>query len=192
MLNDTPDDRLHPHHHAVQFYGTDQSLFVTVAGFLAEGLVAGQPAIVIATATHRIAILEHLCGRLIDCEKAIRNGDLVLLDAEATLDLFMVDDEPDGELFEQNVGRLVDQAINGRQRTILRAYGEMVDVLWKGGQTAAAIRLEMLWNQLAQTHAFSLLCGYSMGHFYKDASQSDIRRQHTHVISDSGEHITLH
>jgi hypothetical protein len=68
----------------------------------------------------------------------------------------------------------------------------MVDVLWKGGQTAAAIRLEMLWNQLAQTHAFSLLCGYSMGHFYKDASRSDIRRQHTHVISDSGEHITLH
>jgi hypothetical protein len=184
MLNDTPDDRLHPHHHAVQFYGTDQSLFVTVAGFLAEGLVAGQPAIVIATATHRIAILEHLCGRLIDCEKAIRNGDLVLLDAEATLDLFMVDDEPDGELFEQNVGRLVDQAINGRQRTILRAYGEMVDVLWKQGRSDAAIKLEILWNKLAMKYSFALLCGYAMGSFYKQTKQlEDVIAQHSHVIA---------
>ena len=52
---------------------------------------------------------------------------------------------------------------------------------------AAAIRLEMLWYQLANTHQFSLLCGYSMGHFYKDAAYDDICTQHTHVISVEGE-----
>jgi hypothetical protein len=60
-------------------------------------------------------------------------------------------------------------------------------VLWKDGQTVAATRLETLWNQLAQTHAFALLCGYSMGSFYKDAAQREICQHHTHIVSDSGD-----
>ena len=61
----------------------------------------------------------------------------------------------------------------------------------EGWREYAAIRLEMLWNELANTHSFSLLCGYSMGHFYKDTGQHDICRQHTHQITDSGDRITL-
>jgi hypothetical protein len=67
----------------------------------------------------------------------------------------------------------------------------MVDVLWKDGLTAAAIKLEMLWNRLANTHDFSLLCGYAMGQFYKDASVDDVCRHHTHLVSDSGEAARL-
>jgi len=63
----------------------------------------------------------------------------------------------------------------------------MVDVLWKSGQKEAAIRLEILWNQLANTQAFSLLCGYAMGHFYKDANFQEVCRHHTHVVSADGE-----
>jgi hypothetical protein len=62
----------------------------------------------------------------------------------------------------------------------------MVDLLWKDGLTVAAIRLEVLWNQLAMTHDFSLLCGYAMGNFYKDAEIEDICRQHSHAISAEG------
>ena len=62
----------------------------------------------------------------------------------------------------------------------------MVDVLWKQGQEAAAIRLEMLWNKLAMTHDFSLLCGYAMGNFYRDAGRAAIHHQHTHVLGDAG------
>ena len=69
---------------------------------------------------------------------------------------------------------------------MVRAYGEMVDVLWQNGQDVAAIRLEMLWNKLAATQAFSLLCGYAMGTFYKDSGLSDIHRQHSHVVLDQG------
>jgi hypothetical protein len=64
-----------------------------------------------------------------------------------------------------------------------RACGEMVDVLWQDGLRAAAIRLEMHWNQLAMTHDFSLLCGYAMGSFYKDAGMRDVCAQHSHVIA---------
>jgi len=80
-------------------------------------------------------------------------------------------------------------ATQRHRRTIRRNLAEKG---LSGAWIAAAIRLEMLWNQLAQTHSFSLLCGYSMGHFYKGVRQQDIHRQHTHLVADSGEHITLH
>jgi hypothetical protein len=42
----------------------------------------------------------------------------------------------------------------------------------------------MLWNDLARTFNFSLVCGYSMGNFYKDAAVEEICRLHTHILSD--------
>lgn len=179
-----PTDNLHDHHHAVQFYGSDQSLYATVAGFLGEGLLAGQPAIIIATPEHAASVEEHLSRKLIDCLRARQNGDLVVLDAEETLDLFMVGDTPDPTLFEDNVGRMIQQALSGRP-TILRAYGEMVDVLWKQGRSQSAIALEILWNKLAVKHNFALLCGYAMGSFYKQTKQlEEIAAQHSHVVAD--------
>ena len=170
------------HEHVVQFYGSDRSLVATVAGFLAEGLVAGEPGIVIATTSHCASIITGLGERLIDCDRAVRNGDLILLDAEATLDLFLVEDTPNSELFEENVGRLIQQATNGR-RTTVRAYGEMVDVLWKQGRAEVAIKLESLWNALALKYNFTLLCGYAMGSFYKQTAKlEEVIAQHTRVI----------
>lgn len=171
-------------HHAVQFYENEESLYTTVAGFLSQGLVDGQPAIMIATASHREAILEHVKGRLVDVELAQRKGGLVVLDAQQTLSRFMVDGMPNREAFNASVGRLVDDLVKARSgNTMIRAYGEMVDVLWKDGKEDAAIRLEMLWNQLAQQYGFALLCGYAMGHFYKQTGRfEEVCRQHAHVV----------
>jgi hypothetical protein len=178
--------RTHAHHHAVQFYGNDQALVTTVAGFISEGLIAGQPAIVIATPAHSVAILEELGRRLIDVQHAKHIGDLVCLDAEETLDTFMAGSLPDPGAFRKNVGDALDQALGGRVRTPVRAYGEMVDVLWKKGRADAAIKLEILWNELAATHSFQLMCGYSMGNFYKQAEYFEqVCQQHTHVVSDA-------
>jgi hypothetical protein len=94
----------------------------------------------------------------------------------------MVGDTPDADLFEQNVGIVVKQVLDGRGRAVVRAYGEMVDVLWKRGRSEAAIKVEILWNKLADKYSFALLCGYAMGNFYKQAKQlEDICALHTHV-----------
>ena len=180
---------LYDHHHAVQFYGDDESLFTTVAGFLGQGFVDGHPGIIIATEDHRTAILDHLRGRLIDVDKAQQMGLLIALDAQQTLDLFMVHGSPDQQRFEASVGKLIAEVLDGREnRILIRAYGEMVDVLWKEGKPEAAIRLEMLWNKLAQRHGFALLCGYSMGNFYKETKGFEaICREHTHVVAPLAE-----
>src|SRR6266540_5132787 len=177
-------DPVHAHQHAVQFYSNEDVLFTTVAGFLSEGLVAGQPAVVIATEPHTQSILEHLSARFIDIERAKHFGDLIVLDAENTLATFMKDDEPDPMCFKRHVGDVIRQALGGRVRTPVRAYGEMVDLLWKQEKPEAAIKLEMLWNELATTHAFSVLHGYAMENFCKQTKQYEaVCAQHTHVIT---------
>jgi PAS domain S-box-containing protein len=70
----------------------------------------------------------------------------------------------------------------GRQ---LRAVGEMVVLLWNDGNSAAAVRLEELWNGLARTCTFSLFCAYPLSVFHgeKDSTRLlHVCSQHSRVI----------
>jgi DcmR-like sensory protein len=170
-------------HHAVQFYHDDTSLFTTVGGFLSQGLIEGQSAILIATELHRTGILDQLRARLIDVERAQEIGILTVLDAREALSQFMLGETPNARAFEASIGRLVGKMVKMSSGPV-RAYGEMVDLLWREGLHNAAIRLEILWNKLAATHGFALLCGYAMGSFYKETERQfeEVCRQHTHVM----------
>lgn len=173
------------HFHAVRFYDSVESLARMVAGFLAEGLMAKQPALAIATPDHSRAIEAALVANGWDVAALKANGELTVLDAEETLAAFMVDGMPDAAKFEAIATNALERACQGRTDCTIRAYGEMVDVLWKRNQSVAAIRLEMLWNKLATSRDFSLLCGYAMGNFLKDAEQRmDVCRRHTHLLMD--------
>lgn len=171
------------HFHAVRFYESKESLCRTVADFLGEGLALGQPALVIATPQHREALLHELRARRVDVDSGQAAGDLMLLDAREMLNTFMVGSMPDATSFKIHVPAAIDRLCRGRKDCTIHAYGEMVDVLWQDGQRAAAIRLEILWNQLAMTHDFSLLCGYAMGNFYKDAGMREVCAHHSHVVT---------
>jgi hypothetical protein len=175
------------HFHAVRFYEDSASLCRIVGDFIREGRAADQPAIVIATPGHQAGILKRLEHLGTDVAASQRNGDLVLLDASETMASFMTDGMPNQDRFHAVMTEIIEKVHRGRQDCTVRAYGEMVDLLWQAGIHAAAIRLEMFWNQLANTHQFSLLCGYSMGSFYKDAAYEDICGQHTHLVSVDGE-----
>jgi hypothetical protein len=175
------------HFHAVRFYDSKESLCRIVAEFLGAGFITGQPGLVIGTPEHRAAIVHELQSRHFDVDGMQAAGDLLLLDARETMSSFMVDGVPDGQRFKDRMTTAIEEVSRGRTDCTIRAYGEMVDLLWKDGHTVAAVRLEMLWNKLAMTHDFSLLCGYAMGNFYKDASVNEICQQHTHLIGADGE-----
>ena len=174
-------DRERPFH-AVRFYDSKASLCRIVAEFLCEGLAAGQPALVIATAPHRQTLIAELRAGAVDVDALQQGGDLLLLDARQVLASFMFDGMPDRARFRTSVTTAFDRLCRGRQGCAIRAYGEMVDVLWQDGHADAAIRLETLWNELAITHDFSLLCGYAIGSFYKDAGMREVCAQHSHVV----------
>lgn len=176
------------HFHAVRFYENATALGRIVAEFLGEGLAQGSAGLLIGAPDHISTIEEALYRRGFDVARLKREGDLTVADAEATLRAFMIDGMPDGHLFRATMAPILDGIAVSRQSGVIRAYGEMVDVLWRAGQNVAAVKLEMLWNELARSHDFSLLCGYSMGNFYKSASIDEICEHHTHVVSADGDY----
>src|SRR3954470_2529659 len=73
------------HSHVVQFYENEHFHASAVADFLAEGFKAGAPVIIIATAEHRDAFISRLRSKGIDAARAVRTGQLQMLDAREVL-----------------------------------------------------------------------------------------------------------
>lgn len=174
--------------HVVQFCDDERVLTTAAAGFLAEGIAAGQPAIAFTTPARRVALAENLGHLGLDVAYLEAQSRLTILDARATLAAFMVGDMPDTQKFDHTVGAAVERLDAQHEGAVIRAFGEMVNLLWQDGNTRAAIRLEELWNQLATVHPISLLCSYAGGEFLAASGYADresITRLHTHVL-DSG------
>jgi len=180
--------------HDVQFYKTDQYLVDTVVSFLGDGIRAGQPIIVIATDTHRRAFVDTLMARNLDPDKLYSGQLAVWLDARETLAAFMEGSVPNRELFYATVGSVFERLVEKRYYLVVRAYGEMVDLLYKDGNIEGAIVLEQLWNELANQYKYSLLCGYCVDNFLHEAGVEGFRRVCDHhrgalPIESLGKHV---
>jgi anti-sigma regulatory factor (Ser/Thr protein kinase) len=141
----------------VHYYDDDARFGDVVGEHLAEGLAAGERVVAIVTRPHLRAIEQRLETR-VDVRSARASGMLETPDAMRTLELFMVDGSPDAERFREHVVRLLVEA--GRDGTRVRAFGEMVALLWEAGNVTGAIELEDMWNDLLRQEQFSLLCAY--------------------------------
>lgn len=149
--------------HLVQFYDSDAFLVKTVLEFVEPARQAGDAAIVIATRDH-LDLLQAMLGAATGAVRRDGRDHCVFLDARETLATFMVDGLPDEQRFIDVVGGLMRQVSDNGNRHV-SAFGEMVAVLYAEGNAEAAIRLEQLWENLAQQHRFSLLCAYPLGAF---------------------------
>lgn len=169
--------------HFVQFCEADSFLMNSLSEFIGAGLRAGDACIILATGHHREGLEERLKEEGLQIAAAQKQGLYVALDAAATLAEFMIDGWPDPVRFAEVIGNIISQAAQGQRR--VRVFGELVSLLWEGGNRAAAMRLEELWNDLYKTHSFWLLCAYSMYHFSGEEYEREfieICRQHTRVI----------
>ena len=83
-----------------------------------------------------------------------------MLDAQETLDRFLVGGQPDEHLFRDVVGGVLAEVHRRSSTGHVRAFGEMVGLLWVAGDRAAATRLEEYWNELLRGTACSLFCAY--------------------------------
>lgn len=172
-----------PDGHLVYFYEHDVELVDAVCPYLAKAIRAGETAVAIATAAHRRAFEAGLEARDIDLDRAVADGLLVSLDADATLAAFSDGGHIDHQAFHAVLGTLIRNArASGRP---VRAYGEMVALLWDRGDVLAAIELEALWNELGRELSFSLLCSYAAasvaGSEHADARKL-VCREHSAVL----------
>jgi hypothetical protein len=144
----------------VGVYDHDDDLVSAIVHFLSGALADGGTAVVVATPTHRAALGAALARAGHAVEALTKSGAYVALDADDTLDAFMVDERPDAERFRACVESVLpDPLVHPGP---VRLFGEMVALLWERGNLEGAIALESLWNDLAEHHSFALFCAYAM------------------------------
>ncbi len=169
--------------HGVEFYAYDAQITEKVARFVAPALEGTEVVIVIATPKHRTDLEGALGGRNIDMKRAARERRYIALDAATTLSKIIIDGRPDPLRFVEVIGGALAGAQADGHSPHVRAYGEMVALLWLAGRPDAAIALEKMWNDLARSRSFTLLCGYPIAAF--DPSQAsqiaEVGRTHTQV-----------
>jgi hypothetical protein len=159
-----------PSDHIAHFYEDEESFLTTLAGFVEGGIAKGESAIVIATPQHLAGLEQRLAKSGIDLASALLDERYIVLEAEAALAGFMRKNWPDDQLFAEMVANLIRRA--SRKGRGVRAFGEMVALLWANGQQEATIRLEYLWNTFCRNYGFCLLCSYPKAGFTKDPQQS--------------------
>jgi hypothetical protein len=153
-----------PRGHVVQFYQEEAALIDGLSRFVGAALQAGGAAIVIAKKCNSEALSRHLERTERNTTTVRERGRLILRDAAETLALISPGRLPDRGRFVEIIGSLIDQAKAsvGGESPRLAIFGEMVGFLAERREFEAALHLENLWNELGQTHAFSLRCGYAM------------------------------
>lgn len=169
--------------HLVQFYEDDSFLACTVADFSVPALLAGEGVVLITTENHSLEISIEMKKRLPRMEEYLSSGQLVMLDAQDTLNKFMVNGSPDPDKFKPLIGGTISHMLSKFPR--VKAFGEMVDLLWRENNLHGTIALEKLWTELSTSLDFTLLCAYSMENFNEEKDGMafhQICHSHTHVI----------
>ena len=171
-----------PCDHLVQVYENDKIFLDTLEGFAGTGFLANDSVVIIATSIHLDALNERLQKQGFDLNVLTATDQYIPIDAEDLLATFLVDDWIDEKIFNSFITDLISRARqhNGK----VRAFGEMVAVLWGRGQCGATVQLESLWNQLHERSQFSLFCAYPKTGFTQSTTDSIdiICKKHARII----------
>ena len=174
-----------PTGHFVQLYGQDTRLLTrNLVRYLSEGLRRGDGLLVIALPEHSEPVVEELRQDRA-YSRAILEGCLVFLDAETTLGQILVDDRPDRDRFNEVIGGSLRRVQERAGHSGIRAYGEMVGLLWRQGRFTAAAQLEECWNGLLRVNSLSLFCAYPIDVFgdeFRFETVDQVLCAHTHML----------
>jgi hypothetical protein len=140
--------------------------------------------VVIAVPEHSQPVIEELRQDRA-YSRAVLEGCLVFLDAETTLSQMLVDDLPDRDRFDTVIGAALRRVQERAGHSGVRAYGEMVGLLWRQGRFAAARTLEEYWNALLRVSSLSLFCAYPIDIFgdeFRFETVDPVLCAHTHML----------
>ncbi len=172
-----------PCEHFVHINDDEHAFLSVLERFIGDGLEAGDATVVIATQEHLAALEQRLTDRGLDPVAARWRGTYLPMDAEATLAQFMINGWPDDEMFAAVITEVIQRARRGERK--VRAFGEMVALLWAQGHHGATVRLEHLWHDLCEAQTLQLFCAYPRAGFTEDADKSirDVCALHSRVVA---------
>lgn len=171
-----------PCDHVVQIYENDKVFINSLEGYVGSGFLAGDSVIVIATTEHLKLLEDRLKKQGFDISSLTTIDRYIPIEAHEALSTFLINNWPDENLFIEFIVGLINRAQKNNRK--VRAFGEMVAILWEKGFNGATVQLENLWNQLHKKDGFSLFCAYPRIGFTQDANDSmeTICSSHTKVM----------
>ncbi|MEZ0325468.1 MAG: MEDS domain-containing protein [Fimbriimonas sp.] len=162
--------------HIVFPYSDEVRAMDVVANYAAAGFRNGEAVVLILTPEHCTEIDDRLSSEGFDILALKGSAQYQCADAAKTLSKFMAAEIPDQNLFEATVRPIIK---NAKAFGKVRAYGEMVSLLFRKNH-AAALRLEEFWNDLLRTESICLLCTYNITGSSDLAS--DLCATHSHYV----------
>jgi hypothetical protein len=168
--------------HVVHLYEKDDVFLDTLEGFTSGGLRAGEVVVLIATTAHLFALeyrLQKNGGW--NVAELRQRGQYVAINASDAVAGFMRDGYVDESRFRETVVAAIEVAQAGGRR--VRAFGEMVALLWATGDREATRRLEQLWNDVCRERQLSLLCAYPRQRPESDPDMLEICALHSQVLA---------
>lgn len=184
-LRDLLPEEAAPGDHLIQFYGRDHQLLIgNVGRFFRVGLRRGEALLAIATLEHCDAFAREL-RRDPGYQSAVREGRLIFLDAELLLAQSMVEGRLALPQLESSITAAMEELKARAPGAPIRAFGEMVGVLWAAGRIDEALELEQCWNGLVQRNSLILLCAYPIDRLdqQKVEKVDSVLATHTHVVT---------
>jgi DNA-binding NarL/FixJ family response regulator len=176
------------HRHEVLFYSDDTIFLDRLTPFIAAALKSGNAAIVVATKPHRDSLLQRLQAEGVDTDGALEAGTYISWDAGDMLARILVKDLPDPVLFFAGFAGAIEAAARAAksEKPEVVVFSEGVALMKAEGKLDAAIRLEQLSNELAETHIVHVLCAYPLSGFPGEEEGCvfrNIRAEHSAVYS---------
>jgi DNA-binding NarL/FixJ family response regulator len=170
-------DQVSPRHN-VLFHTDDEYFLNALAQFVGSALSAMNPAIVIATESHRSSLLLKLQASGLDVEAAVEEGRYISLDAATIVSSFMVSGQPDPDRVLRGLCELFASAMNAARGAIPRvaACGECSPLLCAEGKAEAAFEVERLTNQAAELYDVEILCTYPLSLFQGEQGRSALEQ----------------
>jgi len=149
-----------PCRHAVGFYVDETVMLDDFAVFAERVLKDGATLIVLGIAPRRRKLEQALRQRGVDVDRLTAEGRHRWFDVADALSEFMVDDWPDETRFSKLVSDAFAEAVASSMSRRVVAWGECAPTLLRQGKTAAAIRVEELWDRWSARYGIETLCGY--------------------------------
>lgn len=172
----------------MQLYREPGFLMEAVASWIQPPLERTGGAILVCTPEHAEAVRRTLALRGLDAPALESAGRLRFVDAHWLMAQFMVDGRPSAALFKPLVRDVVAHVRPVPHAAVdLRAWGEMVNILWHRGEREAAQELEALWNEVIDEHDMRLLCSYQVDNLAPETHGEILRgicEGHSHLIPE--------
>jgi MEDS: MEthanogen/methylotroph, DcmR Sensory domain len=173
-----------PSSHIVYPYTDESQIVDAVSLFATVGFRRGEGVLLIMASIHCGPIRQRLEAQGFDLIELEASGKLVCEDAADLLSRFIVDGIVDGDKFKTTIIGMIQKAKlgeGGRVRPV-RAFGEMVDLLWRTDRQTTE-RLEELLNEVMERQSVRLLCAYWLADTKPSDFPQALLARHSHAIS---------